>query len=96
MELTKATIDQLASLARLEFNEQDTIQIREDLARMIAFVEKLQELDTTGVDPLLHMTDRQDVLREDELKGSLPRKTAMALAPDGDKQYFYVPKVIKK
>jgi aspartyl-tRNA(Asn)/glutamyl-tRNA(Gln) amidotransferase subunit C len=96
MELTKATIDQLASLARLEFNEADTIQIREDLARMIAFVEKLQELDTTGVEPLLHMTDQLDVVREDILQGSLPRNTAMALAPDGDGQYFYVPKVIKK
>lgn len=96
MELTKATIEQLASLARLEFNEQDTIQIREDLARMIAFVEKLQELDTSGVEPLLHMTDQQDILRNDELKGALSRKAAMALAPDGDEQYFYVPKVIKK
>ena len=96
MELTKEIIDQLANLARLKFNEEETIQIRNDLARMISFVEKLQELDTSGVEPLLHMTDQADIVREDRLSDGLPRKTAMGLAPDADEQYFFVPKVIKK
>ena len=96
MELTKEIIDQLANLARLEFNEGETIQIRNDLARMISFVEKLQELDTTGVEPLLHMTDRGDIVREDRQSGSMERVAAMKLAPDANEQYFFVPKVIKK
>ena len=96
MELTNDTIRQLATLARLEFDEADTVQIREDLARMIGFVEKLQELDTTGVEPLLHMSGTRDVLREDEIKGSMARQEAMEIAPDTDGKYFYVPKVIKK
>lgn len=96
MELTKEIIDQLAILARLEFNEAETVQIRNDLARMISFVEKLQELDTTGVEPLLHMTDMADIVREDRILGSMERITAMKLAPDADEQYFFVPKVIKK
>ena len=96
MELTKEIIDQLAILARLEFNEGETVQIRNDLARMISFVEKLQELDTTGVEPLLHMTDMVDIVREDRILGSMERITAMKLAPDADEQYFFVPKVIKK
>ncbi len=49
MELTNDMIHHLANLARLTFDEQDTVQIREDLARMISFVENLQEMDTTGV-----------------------------------------------
>ncbi|ULQ50648.1 Asp-tRNA(Asn)/Glu-tRNA(Gln) amidotransferase subunit GatC [Flavihumibacter fluvii] len=96
MELTTKIIDQLANLARLEFNEAETIQIRNDLARMISFVEKLQELDTTGVEPLLHLTDMVDIVREDQQLGSMAREAAMELAPDADEQYFFVPKVIKK
>jgi aspartyl-tRNA(Asn)/glutamyl-tRNA(Gln) amidotransferase subunit C len=96
MELTKEMIGQLANLAKLEFNEADTLQIRDDLAKMISFVEQLQELDTTGVEPLLHMTDNLDVLRKDEISGSMDRSAAIAIAPDADQNYFYVPKVIKK
>lgn len=89
-------ISQLANLARLEFDEKDTARIREDLARMISFVEQLQEVDTVGVEPLLHMTENLDVLRADEISGSMDRETALNIAPDADQQYFYVPKVIKK
>jgi aspartyl-tRNA(Asn)/glutamyl-tRNA(Gln) amidotransferase subunit C len=96
MELTKEIIDQLASLARLEFNETETVQIRDDLARMISFVEKLQELDTAGVEPLLHMTEQVDIVREDKISGSISKNVALELAPDADEQYFFVPKVIKK
>ncbi len=96
MELTKEMIGNLASLARLEFSEEDTLQIREDLTRMIRFVEKLQEIDTAGVEPLLHMTDNQDILRADISRPGLDRALALQLAPDADDAYFYVPKVIKK
>lgn len=96
MELTKEMIAQLASLARLEFNEEETLRIQDDLARMISFVEKLGELDTTGVEPLLHMTDIRNNLRDDLPRGSMDRQAALSIAPDADQQYFYVPKVIKK
>lgn len=89
-------IAHLASLSRLEFDEADALQIKEDLTRMIAFVEKLQEIDTTGVEPLLHMTENKDIFRADETNSALPRNIALGLAPDADDQYFYVPKVIKK
>lgn len=96
MELTKEMIAQLASLARLEFNEEETLRIQDDLARMISFVEKLGELDTTGVEPLLHMTEIRNNLRDDLPRGSMDRQVALSIAPDADQQYFYVPKVIKK
>ena len=63
---------------------------------MIAFVEKLNELDTTGVEPMLHMSDETNVLREDEVKGSITREDALKNAPLHDEQFFKVPKVIRK
>jgi aspartyl-tRNA(Asn)/glutamyl-tRNA(Gln) amidotransferase subunit C len=62
---------------------------------MIAFVEKLNELDTTGVEPLLHMTDEINVLREDQVNGSITREEALKNAPEHDGQFFKVPKVIR-
>lgn len=96
MELTNDMIRQLADLSRLEFDDADIERLRGDLSRMIGFVEKLQELDTTGIEPVLHMTENLDILRADVLEPSLDRKRALDLAPDANEQYFFVPKVIKK
>jgi aspartyl-tRNA(Asn)/glutamyl-tRNA(Gln) amidotransferase subunit C len=63
---------------------------------MIQFVEKLNELDTTGVPPLLHMSDNVNVLRKDEVKGSIERGEGLKNAPVQDGVFFKVPKVIKK
>jgi aspartyl-tRNA(Asn)/glutamyl-tRNA(Gln) amidotransferase subunit C len=72
------------------------VEIKNDLQRMIAFVEKLNELDLDGVKPLLHMSDEVNVLREDKVKGSVSRAEALKNAPLHDDQFFKVPKVIKK
>ncbi|HRF16933.1 MAG TPA: Asp-tRNA(Asn)/Glu-tRNA(Gln) amidotransferase subunit GatC, partial [Chitinophagaceae bacterium] len=63
---------------------------------MIVFVEKLNELDLDGVEPMLFMSDEVNVLREDEINGSVSREEALKNAPLHDKQFFKVPKVIKK
>jgi len=96
MELNDTLVDKLAHLARLEFNNTEKQEIKTDLQRMIAFVEKLNELDLNGVEPLLHMSERINVLREDEIKGSIDRETALKNAPLHDDKFFKVPKVIKK
>ena len=96
MEVNDALIDNLSNLARLEFNAADKEEIRKDLQRMILFVEKLGELDTTGVEPLLHMSPETNVLREDIVQGSVSREAALATAPATDGTYFKVPKVIRK
>lgn len=96
MEVTDALIDKLALLARLKFNEEEKKEIRNDLQRMITFVDKLNELDTTGIKPTIHMSDEINVLREDEVKGQLDREIALKNAPDHDGKFFKVPKVIKK
>lgn len=89
-------VENLANLARLRFSEAEKEIIAADLQRMIAFVDKLNELDTTGVSPLLHMTDNFNVLREDEVKGSISRAEGLKNAPKNDGVFFKVPKVIRK
>jgi len=96
MEVNDALIEKLAHLARLEFNDAEKEEIKRDLQRMIAFVEKLNELNLEGVEPLLHMTDEVNILRDDEVKGSISREEGLKNAPLHDEQFFKVPKVIKK
>jgi len=95
MEVNDALIDKLAHLARLQFDESEKEEIKNDLQRMIAFVEKLNALDLENVEPLLHMSGEINVLRDDEIQGSITRKEALSNAPVHDNQFFKVPKVIK-
>jgi aspartyl-tRNA(Asn)/glutamyl-tRNA(Gln) amidotransferase subunit C len=96
MEVNDALVDKLANLSRLQFDNTEKEGIKKDLQRMIQFVEKLNELDTTGVEPLLHMSEQVNVLREDEVGGSINRAEGLQNAPVHDEQFFKVPKVIKK
>ncbi len=96
MEVNDAMVDKLAHLARLKFNETEKAEIKNDLQRMIGFVEKLNELDLQGVAPQLHMSEDVNVLRNDEVKGSVSREEALKNAPLHDEEFFKVPKVIKK
>jgi aspartyl-tRNA(Asn)/glutamyl-tRNA(Gln) amidotransferase subunit C len=96
MEVTDALVDKLANLARLSFSPAEKAAIREDLSRMIGFVDQLNKVDTTGVQPLVHMSDSVNRLREDEPGGQANRNAALASARDTLGPFFTVPKVIQK
>jgi len=96
MELSPELIDHLSHLSRLHFTDEAKKEVRQDLQKMLAFVEKLSELDTTGVQPMLHMGQALNVLREDEVKGSITRSAALQNAPGANDHFFRVPKVIRK
>ncbi|MRG47437.1 Asp-tRNA(Asn)/Glu-tRNA(Gln) amidotransferase subunit GatC [Chitinophaga sp. SYP-B3965] len=96
MEVNDALIQQLATLARLEFNAGEREEIRHDLQRMITFVEKLSELDTENVKPLLFMTADSNIFREDTILPNISREEGLKNAPAHTEEYFSVPKVIKK
>jgi aspartyl-tRNA(Asn)/glutamyl-tRNA(Gln) amidotransferase subunit C len=96
MEVNDTVVDKLAHLSRLQFNDKEKVEIKNDLQRMIGFVEKLNELNLDEVEPLLFMSEEVNVLREDEIKGSVSREEALKNAPLHDGQFFKVPKVIKK
>ena len=96
MEINDAMIDKLANLARLEFDETEKVQIKSDLQNMIGMIEKMNELDTTDVAPLLHITNNVNVLREDFVEGSITNEEALQNAANKNAPFFIVPKVIKK
>ena len=96
MIVNDTMVDKIAHLARLQFTDAEKPAIKEGLQKMIAFVEKLNELDTTGVEPLLFMSGNINVLREDEVKGSISREDGLKNAPANDGEFFKVPKVIHK
>jgi len=96
MQVDDALIDKLSRLAMLQFNDEEREQIKSDLEKMIGFVDKLKELDTTGVEPLLHMGNNTNILREDIPGNMINREDAFQNAPLHDDEFFKVPKVIKK
>ena len=96
MNIDAKMVDDLANLARLRFADSEKESIRADLQKMVAFVEKLEKIDTTGVAPLLYISDAANVLREDIVQGSVTRAEALQNSPVKDDAFFKVPKVIKK
>lgn len=96
MEVNDVLIEKLANLSRLEFSEEEKQEIKIDLEKMIVFIDKLNELDTKGVEPLLHVSDNVNIFRKDEVKGEISRKEVFKNAPLHDTNFFKVPKVIKK
>jgi aspartyl-tRNA(Asn)/glutamyl-tRNA(Gln) amidotransferase subunit C len=95
MTLDKETLDKMAHLARLEINESDRDKMLADMNNMVAFVEKLKEVDTTGVEPLTSMTHEVNAMRDDVVKELLSKEEALQLAPKHDADFFRVPKVLE-
>ena len=96
MEINQDTIDKLAVLSKLEFTGEEKDALKTDLQHMLQFVNKLNELDTVGVEPLLHITRNVNMLREDVVNNEFSSAEALRNAPLMDEQFFKVPKVIRK
>jgi len=96
MEISIALVENLANLSKLQFEEAEKPAIQQDLQKMVGFIAELETVDTTGVEPLLHMGDAANVLREDILSVSVSREDALSNSPMADEAFFKVPKVIKK
>jgi aspartyl-tRNA(Asn)/glutamyl-tRNA(Gln) amidotransferase subunit C len=89
-------VDHIAHLSRLEFEGESKNAIKEDMERIVNFMEKLQEVDTENVEPLIFMTKEINHLREDEAKTTVSQKEALHNAPKADSDYFRIPKVLSK
>jgi aspartyl-tRNA(Asn)/glutamyl-tRNA(Gln) amidotransferase subunit C len=94
MKIDDALIDRLAELSRLEFEENEKAAIKTDLQKMLNFVDKLNEFDTEGVEPLIFMTEEMNRLREDVAEHTITKEEALKNAPKKDSDFFKVPKVI--
>lgn len=95
MKINRDVLDKIAHLARLEFDEKDAGKMMEDMTAIVNWVEKLNEVDTEGVEPLTTMSHEVNSLREDEVKAHLDREEALKNAPKKDSDYFRVPKVLE-
>lgn len=96
MVVDSKMVDKLADLAKLEFDENSKKEIIADLNRMVGFVEKLNEIDTTDVEPLIFMTEEINIMRDDVVKQEITQQQALQNAPVKDSDYIKVPKVIDK
>lgn len=96
MKITEELIDHIAHLSRLEFEGEKRVAIKQDLERITTFMDKLQEVDTEGVEPLIFMTNEVNRLREDVVEETVSQDEALKNAPKKDSDYFRIPKVLSK
>lgn len=96
MKIDSKLVDKLAQLSQLEFDKEDKALMTSDLNKILALVNKLEELDTEKVEPLLYLNQETNVLREDHVGEHVSKSDALKNGPDKDSDYFKVPTVLKK
>ena len=94
MKIDKAQVEYVANLARIALSEEEKKMFARQLGKIIEYVEKLNELDTSRVDPMAHASGLKNVFREDVPGQSIPPEKALENAPDREDHFFRVPKVI--
>ena len=96
MKINKEVITKLSSLSKLKFDKEETKLISEDLTKMVNFINQLKELDTNGLEPLIHVNEEINNWREDKLAEVLDQEKALSNSPSKDSTYFKLPKVLDK
>ncbi len=96
MTIDRELVLKLENLAKLELSENERSKLTTDLNKILSMVEKLEELDTSGIEPLIYINDESVGLREDRIENQVDPKDALANSPDHDGTYFKVPKVLQK
>ncbi|MFS8083824.1 MAG: Asp-tRNA(Asn)/Glu-tRNA(Gln) amidotransferase subunit GatC [Ginsengibacter sp.] len=96
MVINDELLDKLANLSRLEFNPEEKLILKDELEKMIGFFDKLNELDTENVEPLIFMNNNSNFTRQDVVKNELDQKDVFENATVHENQFFKVPKVINK
>ncbi len=94
MKINRELLDKMAHLARLEFDDKDAEKMMHDMTAIINWVEKLNEVDTTGIEPLTSMSHEINSLREDKVQPQLSAEEVLKNAPRKTDTYFSVPKVL--
>jgi aspartyl-tRNA(Asn)/glutamyl-tRNA(Gln) amidotransferase subunit C len=94
MPITLEQVAEVAALAKLAFNGEQMVKLTKELDQIVAYVDKLNELDTTNVAPTSQVFDLKNVFRDDEVEAWLSQEEALKNAPCAKAGYFSVPKVI--
>ena len=95
MKITRAEVEHVARLARLELSEEEQVTFTGQMDAILAYVDKLNELDTAGIVPTAHAVPMENAFRDDEPVPPLGINNALANAPDRVEGFFRVPKVIE-
>ena len=96
MKITNEIVDHIAHLARLKFEGDKKVAIKQDMENIISFMDKLSDLPTDNVEPLIFMNESVNVLRDDVSKITVSQEEALRNAPKKDSDYFRIPKVLDK
>ena len=96
MKVDNKLIDDLSRLAKLNFDKQTIEEMKLDFKNILGFVDKLSEIDTEGVEPLIYLSEEVNMLRSDEIEAEITQEQALKNAPNKDSDYFKVPTVLKK
>ena len=94
-KITRSDVERVARLARLRLSEEEKEEFRQQLDEILLYMEKLDKLDTEGVEPLAHILPLHNVLRKDEVKPGLERDEVLKNAPAHRYGLFQVPPVIE-
>ncbi len=91
----KISVEYVSKLARLSVSENEKKLFGEQLSSILQYVEKLNELNTTNIEPTSHVLSLSNVMRDDVLQGTIPREDALMNAPDRTDEFYRVPKIIE-
>lgn len=94
MSITRQNVEHVANLAKLRLTDTEIDNYTKQLGDILTYMEKLDELDTSDIEPLSHVMDVTNAFRDDEPQKSLARDEALSNAPKSDGEFFVVPKVI--
>ncbi|MGN7455541.1 Asp-tRNA(Asn)/Glu-tRNA(Gln) amidotransferase subunit GatC [Paenibacillus pasadenensis] len=95
MSIDAKTVEHVANLARLELSGEEKEQFASQLSAILKYAEKLDELDTEGIEPTSHVLPVTNVMREDVVRESVSNETALRNAPDDEDGQFKVPAVLE-
>ncbi|MDA1191003.1 MAG: Asp-tRNA(Asn)/Glu-tRNA(Gln) amidotransferase subunit GatC [Candidatus Poribacteria bacterium] len=94
-KLTNAEVEYVATLARLELSDDEKERLTSELGSILEYIDQLNALDTSDVEPTSHVLPIRNVMREDVVADSMPREEALELAPSSDDEFFIVPRVVE-
>ncbi len=96
MTIDKQTVHKVADLARIEIKDNEVDHLTKEMNKILTFMEKLNELDTEGVKPLVYMNEEANVWREDVAKNEISVEDGLKNAALHNERFFMVPKIIEK
>jgi aspartyl-tRNA(Asn)/glutamyl-tRNA(Gln) amidotransferase subunit C len=93
-KITTEDVEYVAGLAQLILDDDSKERLVHEMGDILNYMDKLDELDTEGIEPMMHVLDLTNVYREDVVRESLSREDAMRNAPKSDGEYFLVPRIL--